>query len=56
MVFQVNTAARMETNSLPGLVQLSSSAADLLRKVQPPPADMALKPRGMIPIKGKVSG
>ena len=49
---QVNTAARMETTSEPGRVQLSTSAADLLRRDLPP--DLALKPRGTIPIKGKV--
>ena len=44
----------METTSLPGRVQLSPAAADLLlRKL---PVDLALEPRGPIAIKGKVPG
>jgi len=46
----VNTAARMETNSLSMRVQCSDRAADVLRKQAP---EMILEDRGMIPIKGK---
>ena len=42
----------METTSDPGRVQLSPSAADLLRLSLP--ADLALEPRGQIAVKGKV--
>ena len=49
---QVNTAARMETTSIPGHVQLSATAADLLRRNMPP--DFVLEPRGCIAVKGKV--
>ena len=48
----VNTAARMETNSEPGRVQLSASSAELLRKNLPP--GVTLVPRGEIEVKGKV--
>ena len=51
-VSQVNTAARMETTSEPGRVQLSeSSATHLMRQSH----DLSLVKRGEIPIKGKVS-
>ena len=49
---QVNTAARMETTSEPGCVQLSPSSADLLRRGLP--TDLVLTPRGEIAVKGKV--
>ena len=42
----------METTSIPGRVQLSAAAADLLRRKMPP--DLALEPRGNITVKGKV--
>ena len=42
----------METTSVPGRVQLSAAAADLLRRNMPP--DLALEPRGDIAVKGKV--
>jgi len=44
----------METNSLPGRVQLSPSSAELLRHNLP--ADLVLEPRGQIAVKGKVRG
>lgn len=46
----VNTAARMESNSLPGRIQCSEATATLLRQ-QAPHVDV--KCRGTIPIKGK---
>ena len=46
----VNTAARMETNSLSMRIQCSDRAADILKKQAP---DMNLESRGLIPIKGK---
>ena len=49
---QVNTAARMETTSEPGMVQLSPSAAAILQKDKPP--GLTLTSRGEIQIKGKV--
>ena len=49
---QVNTAARMETTSTPGRVQLSPASAELLRLNLPD--DLALQPRGQIAVKGKV--
>ena len=52
LLSQVNTAARMETTSIPGHVQLSAAAADLLRRKMPP--DLVLTPRGDIAVKGKV--
>ena len=52
LLLQVNTAARMETTSILGRVQLSGAAADLLRRNMPP--DLALEPRGNIAVKGKV--
>ena len=42
----------METTSIPGRVQLSAAAAELLRRKMPP--DLALEPRGNIIVKGKV--
>ena len=42
----------METTSLPGRVQLSAAAAELLQREMP--ADLALQPRGQIVVKGKV--
>ena len=44
----------METTSEPGRVQLSTAAAEILRRDLPP--DLALKPRGIVAIKGKVRG
>ena len=46
----VNTASRMESNSLPGCIHCSESSAKLL-KVQAP--DMHIESRGKIMIKGK---
>jgi len=46
----VNTASRMESNSLPGCIHCSESSAKLL-KVQAP--DMYIESRGKIMIKGK---
>ena len=46
----VNTASRMESNSLPGRIQCSETTANLLRQQAP---HMDLKCRGTIPIKGK---
>ena len=48
----VNTAARMETSSEPGRVQLSSSSAALLSPQLPP--EIVLVKRGEIDVKGKV--
>ena len=48
----VNTAARMETTSEPGRVQLSPSTVELLRKGLP--SDLALAERGVVDVKGKV--
>ena len=46
----VNTASRMETNSLPGRVNLSEDAAVLLKQQLP---GAVLTSRGMVAIKGK---
>jgi len=46
----VNTASRMESNSLPGRIQCSEHAANLLRLQAP---GIGLELRGEIPIKGK---
>ena len=48
----VNTAARMETTSEPGRVQLSPSTVELLRKGLP--LDLVLTERGEVDVKGKV--
>ena len=52
----VNTASRMESNSRPGMVHCSDTAAMVLAKqiavLSPRPA-LTLVPRGPIPIKGK---
>ena len=42
----------METTSLPGRVQLSAAAAELLQREMP--LGLALEPRGQIAVKGKV--
>jgi serine/threonine protein kinase len=46
----VNTASRMESNSLPGRVHCSAVTADLLKQQA---ADIRLELRGMVEIKGK---
>ena len=46
----VNTAARMESNSLPGRIQCSEVTATLLNQQAP---HIKVKCRGTIPIKGK---
>jgi class 3 adenylate cyclase len=46
----VNTASRMESNSLPSRIQCSDNAAVLLMEQAP---DLRLKKRGKIAIKGK---
>ncbi|MDA0867491.1 MAG: PAS domain S-box protein, partial [Cyanobacteria bacterium] len=43
----VNVASRMESTSLPGLIQVSADTYGLLRK------DFLLEPRGLIAVKGK---
>ena len=52
----VNTSSRMESNSRPGMVHCSDTAATVLAKqiavLSPRPA-LTLVPRGPIPIKGK---
>jgi len=48
----VNTASRMESNSLSGRVNLSDTAAALVREQAP---DAVLLPRGPVAIKGKGS-
>ncbi|XP_055345238.1 receptor-type guanylate cyclase gcy-13-like [Paramacrobiotus metropolitanus] len=47
----VNTASRMQSQSLPGHIQLSAETADLLRSVARPAYE--IKERGNIDIKGK---
>ena len=49
---QVNTAARMQSTSEQGCVQLSESAASVL--LRNPADDLHLVPRGSRTIKGKV--
>ena len=44
----------METTSLPGRVQLSASAAEILKNSPGHMAGLVLTPRGEIVVKGKV--
>lgn len=46
----VNTASRMESNSIPGRIQCSDRTGDLIKRQGP---DIPLAARGMISVKGK---
>lgn len=52
----VNTASRMESNSLPGMIQISEQTRNLIYKSwneQPSSKDFEVRQRGIIEVKGK---